>query len=109
MRGKVDLPHGEDEEERITPAGAGKSSLLTGCNDTGWDHPRGCGEKADLCSVTTGGTGSPPRVRGKAHTNRHFCELTGITPAGAGKSKHIAMTILQNGDHPRGCGEKCRA
>ena len=49
--------------------------------------------------------GSPPQVRGKLRTSHTRLRPTGITPAGAGKTrKHRAC---QRGfkDHPRRCGE----
>ena len=54
------------------------------------------------------GTGSPPRVRGKAVLRVALCIGVGITPACAGKSFSLIhfLTICQ--DHPRVCGEKRR-
>ena len=65
MRGKgTDTLAGRDLH-RITPAYAGKS-----CQERkGWkaaqDHPRVCGEKADIMSFAVNELGSPPRMRGK--------------------------------------------
>ena len=91
---------------RITPAYAGKSSAAVFCGFLNGDHPRLCGEKADLFGVTTDYLGSPPPMRGKA------CEMfleksgDGITPAYAGKRRSPAWAILTTRDHPRLCGEK---
>ena len=51
------------------------------------------------------GAGSPPQVRGK-----HFDSIAEtadgrITPAGAGKTAFRSRFRVNNGDHPRRCGE----
>ena len=90
----------------ITPAYAGKSavkSLL--CHRVG-DHPRVCGEKFRLTSVTTPQRGSPPRMRGKELSVSAHCHICGITPAYAGKSEAVNGPGIAGKDHPRVCGEK---
>ncbi len=92
----------------ITPAYAGKSavkSLL--CHRVG-DHPRVCGEKFRLTSVTTPQRGSPPRMRGKELSVSAHCHICGITPAYAGKSEAVNGPGIAGKDHPRVCGEKWR-
>ena len=51
---------------RITPACAGKSSLLPIASGFVWDHPRMCGEKDHTYQQGLERMGSPPHVRGKA-------------------------------------------
>ena len=72
--------------QRITPAHAGKrsspSSRLVGLRE----HPRACGEKTPLLRFVSSGKGSPPRMRGKGRIRRRHTQVTGITPAHAGKS-----------------------
>ncbi len=52
--------------------------------------------------------GSPPQVRGKHQHNRYQSQVTGITPAGAGKTDERADISTGYEDHPRRCGEnKC--
>ena len=85
MRGKLShtpcvLPH-----DRITPAGAGKTS----CNS----------------SIITGKLGSPPQVRGKLRGHLATVKQNGITPAGAGKTPSIRHLAGGGRDHPRRCGE----
>ena len=66
MRGKVDELLEEVNGYGITPAHAGKSVKhypYTGLHE---DHPRACGEKVKLLPFEMAGTGSPPRMRGKA-------------------------------------------
>ena len=50
--------------------------------------------------------GSPPHVRGKAHSLRPAVASTRITPAYAGKSTLATAWELLHRDHPRVCGEK---
>ena len=53
--------------------------------------------------------GSSPRVRGKAQKQITPANLSGIIPAGAGKSFVEVNFDRLRSDHPRGCGEKLRA
>ena len=57
-----------------------------------WDHPRVCGEKATEDQLTAALSGSPPRMRGKVLGDLAGRELTGITPAYAGKSAMLFWT-----------------
>ena len=70
------------------------------------DHPRVCGEKRIRMIQKFLRRGSPPRMRGKAFPfcPRSFCSR--ITPAYAGKSQSIVVSVLFCRDHPRVCGEK---
>ena len=91
---------------RITPACAGKSFSRDGRHSLRWDHPRVRGEKTAFASAFRRISGSPPRVRGKAHAVRAAVGAVGITPACAGKrmDKQLDKAICK--DHPRVCGEK---
>ena len=106
MRGKGRVRHVFLPFSGITPAHAGKSSILVAHWSAVWDHPRTCGEKSGSMSNFSRCSGSPPHMRGKVpyHDNAWF--LTRITPAHAGKS--FARNALQTSceDHPRTCGEK---
>ena len=53
-------------------------------------------------------SGSPPRVRGKAHDRRPAAAAVGITPACAGKRRSPSPSSARSWDHPRVCGEKRR-
>ena len=70
----------------ITPARAGKTRK----NATGvcgkQDHPRACGENLNASLASPFFPGSPPRVRGKHLLAVGRRNLTGITPARAGKT-----------------------
>ena len=86
MRGKEGLFAGNQGEERITPAYAGKS--ITGY----WnlvaveDHPRLCGEKSSIHTLGKKQSGSPPPMRGKEGKLENLTDSVRITPAYAGKS-----------------------
>ena len=49
--------------------------------------------------------GSPPQVRGKRISSTNFIFISGITPAGAGKTKCKLSQRAFRKDHPRRCGE----
>ena len=57
------------------------------------DHPRRCGENAVFFAACLNVIGSPPQVRGKLDSDEPAAGLTGITPAGAGKTYRHAVTI----------------
>ena len=108
MRGKVMKSGTSSLNSRITPAYAGKSILYAAGAFCSWDHPRVCGEKIIIGKRQVGKTGSPPRMRGKAHRASGRNALSGITPAYAGKRSWKESRPCACGDHPRVCGEKCR-
>ena len=93
-------------QQRITPAYAGKSfrDSSGGCG-TG-DHPRLRGEKRSESVGSYSRTGSPPLTRGKVPAEEGKNGGPRITPAYAGKSSaaHILFYALR--DHPRLRGEK---
>ena len=67
-----------------------------------------CGEKSRVCPRSDPGTGSPPRVRGKARGCLRRPVSQRITPACAGKSVLFNIYQVIAEDHPRVCGEKAR-
>ena len=90
----------------ITPAWAGKSSPRFCTAPPAQDHPRVGGEKQARPGQVGPQPGSPPRGRGKAARRRSRRQLTGITPAWAGKS--ISVPSIQSGaggSPPRGRGK----
>ena len=106
MRGKGELPCPVNGLNGITPAYAGKSFFDDPPKSLFEDHPRLCGEKANLLGVTTDYLGSPPPMRGKDKITLSVFIFKRITPAYAGKSEIVPC--FENGikDHPRLCGEK---
>ena len=91
---------------RITPAYAGKSSIVSPSSAVDWDHPRLCGEKFQKNRRSPCYKGSPPPMRGKVVDTRSKPSGVGITPAYAGKSKIDHFQFFPFWDHPRLCGEK---
>ena len=85
VRGKPELFDGMTDEERITPAGAGKTVQLRKREQFLLDHPRRCGENTAKCSNII--------ISGR------------ITPAGAGKTLQRLVRRVAERDHPRRCGE----
>ena len=93
---------------RITPACAGKSSIVPSSVLRRRDHPRLCGEKVGLTGTPAPNGGSPPPVRGKDHLHSRLAQAGGITPAYAGKSSARSRRRASSTDHPRLCGEKSK-
>ena len=91
---------------RITPACAGKSSIVPSSVLRRRDHPRLCGEKERTQRARGTQPGSPPPVRGKALCTPGRTHPPRITPACAGKRASPSSPWSHAGDHPRLCGEK---
>ena len=106
MRGKATGPPRSCGPGGITPAYAGKSSIIPHPQGVFKDHPRVCGEKYEPETGPWRYLGSPPRMRGKASGVRSFRWAVGITPAYAGKSILCPAHFGVVWDHPRVCGEK---
>ena len=109
VRGKPDTPADETETDRITPAGAGKTTRhKASCNHSP-DHPRRCGENLTICPPPKCRLGSPPQVRGKqAHEHSNHLQQR-ITPAGAGKTEwHIHGDAIAAGSPPQVRGKPRR-
>ena len=86
MRGKGIVRLEKSVDTGITPAYAGKSFAFL--------------------SIFSTMSGSPPPMRGKAHSSS-ISQYTGrITPAYAGKRDGVCGTRSKLEDHPRLCGEK---
>ena len=88
VRGKQTVCGHAPPDGRITPAGAGKTGVLS--------------------TLFAGGVGSPPQVRGKLSFNPYIFFRTWITPAGAGKTHFITIYSNATKDHPRRCGENLK-
>ena len=108
MRGKVSAFLAGITTEGITPAHAGKSSMLVVCLKSQRDHPRACGEKPTCPGPASGSPGSPPRMRGKVPLKAEGYDADRITPAHAGKSVILPFVDRFPTDHPRACGEKTK-
>ena len=105
VRGKLTKVKQGISEQRITPAGAGKTFTSLLRHNRFEDHPRRCGENMYITMTALGFLGSPPQVRGKLPQFVILPEQVGITPAGAGKTQSSDVSTLSATDHPRRCGE----
>ena len=105
MRGKHVFTDIIENEDRITPADAGKTSGCLVYRGSHKDHPRGCGENRARELYQEQYAGSPPRMRGKPVNLRLIAAAVGITPADAGKTFTFEPVCYAAEDHPRGCGE----
>ena len=106
MRGRVDSIETGDLVHGITPAYAGKSGKIQKWPCAPWDHPRVCGEEWGGVLKEAARKGSPPRMRGRGVRHREGAHSPGITPAYAGKSPILSLTLPIRMDHPRVCGEE---
>ena len=106
MRGKAVLASTTLYRSGITPAYAGKRDLVISGSGDIEDHPRVCGEKMQPPTPSSGGMGSPPRMRGKVYKITPPWFSIRITPAYAGKRAWFSYCGCQDRDHPRVCGEK---
>ena len=85
MRGKDRYDGNAVQDDRITPAYAGKRSVAIERSTSSRDHPRLCGEKFFEDFSVSFSTGSPPPMRGKGQPGITGSGSFRITPAYAGK------------------------
>ena len=105
VRGKPVVEVRRQKYKGLIPACAGKTTCLALVADSGWAHPRVCGENF----TTVGGLptieGSSPRVRGKRHDYPSFGTRRRLIPACAGKTLRPSSLPSAREAHPRVCGE----
>ena len=106
MRGKEGEKVLVIDQERITPAYAGKRLPPLDAASLSRDHPRICGEKKIRLVASGECSGSPPHMRGKVSALESGASSHRITPAYAGKSERMWSRKGRYEDHPRICGEK---
>ena len=90
---------------RITPARAGKTRKGRENSAPNEDHPRSCGKDQGYAGRPHPSPGSPPLVRERQAYVDDQINLSGITPARAGKTGRHRYTNRRPGDHPRSCGK----
>ena len=105
VRGKLTKVKQGITEQRITPAGAGKTRRCPHLYSGLPDHPRRCGENFRHAVFACRNSGSPPQVRGKPFASTPDQVNARITPAGAGKTIWMSELARLDEDHPRRCGE----
>ena len=106
MRGKGGIEDSDKIADGITPAYAGKRTILLFQSMVCRDHPRLCGEKEHQFQQCRSSRGSPPPMRGKGLCCHLIPSFYGITPAYAGKRVSGLDVDRLEEDHPRLCGEK---
>ena len=106
MRGAGLCEVGAQFQAGIIPACAGSRQAVEERPNVQRDHPRVCGEQAQLRAVVELGVGSSPRVRGAVRSPTKTSEDEGIIPACAGSSAGACTGLLTGRDHPRVCGEQ---
>ena len=89
----------------LIPARAGKTHLLLRFLWCLWAHPRACGENARTHTGADHAPGSSPRVRGKRADRCAGLARLGLIPARAGKTHEHGVAVVDDGAHPRACGE----
>ena len=93
------------DSDRITPAYAGKTSVLLDSENFLGDHPRVFGKNFKKRHNEWRDLGSPPRMREKHLMQVDIVPCPGITPAYAGKTFLLAKCTSSLEDHPRVCGK----
>ena len=89
----------------IIPAHAGNTAGADVKRAPVWDHPRACGEHVTGQFVFPDELGSSPRMRGTLSAILSGNWTSGIIPAHAGNTGDVIRAYVENGDHPRACGE----
>ncbi len=109
VRGTLPSPRGPTVRQRFIPAGAaGNAADGRRSEGTAPVHPRGCGERRPVASVTMASIGSSPRVRGTQPARAGGSAGERFIPAGAGNASRSSSARPPPPVHPRGCGERPR-
>ena len=104
VRGQRVLSIAFGTPERIIPARAGPTQILS-FNSALWaDHPRSCGANLFRVSTHLLPIGSSPLVRGQRFERPVLRRRLRIIPARAGPTTFIKVEHSRFTDHPRSCG-----
>ena len=105
MRERRNSPYRKRFYDGITPAYAGKTSIVSEISFLDGDHPRVCGKdiekEEEYCNIG----GSPPRMRERRGQGYATPANARITPAYAGKTHTARCRDEGVRDHPRVCGK----
>ena len=99
-RGRRDRRIRRSHCRRITPACAGKTRTSSRRPTCLKDHPRMRGEDGSPSLRRRSGTGSPPHARGRRGQDAPRKEGSGITPACAGKTRRLVMSVYSSKGSP---------
>ena len=91
--------------DRLIPAHAGKTSMISASASGAGAHPRSRGENMFIAPVPCSRTGSSPLTRGKRSGDPASGSVTGLIPAHAGKTASSKSHRPQTRAHPRSRGE----
>ena len=105
VRGTRDQHREGASFQGIIPACAGNTRCPAARRALSRDHPRVCGEHSRWTDPEEGTVESSPRVRGTQGCSAGRVKVSGIIPACAGNTGHLARSPLPTRDHPRVCGE----
>ena len=105
VRGTRDQHREGASFQGIIPACAGNTRCPAARRALSRDHPRVCREHSRWTDPEEGTVESSPRVRGTQGCSAGRVKVSGITPACAGNTGHLARSPLPTRDHPRVCGE----
>ena len=94
-----------DDDRRLIPAHAGKTSTPDFGSGHLGAHPRSRGENAAHDCLAPGGSGSSPLTRGKLEQLHPGLVTARLIPAHAGKTTYRAGVQLTARAHPRSRGE----
>ena len=86
VRGKPGRACPPGEGPGLIPACAGKTRCRRPTGEEVTAHPRACGENGAQREISSGGSGSSPRVRGKRNPRRNSQRPPRLIPARAGKT-----------------------
>ena len=105
VRGALSLYQPRRHSGGIIPACAGSTSTPSATLPARRDHPRMCGEHAEIAAWGNDCWGSSPHVRGAQGVHQRDSPEDGIIPACAGSTRCLSYACRKMGDHPRMCGE----
>ena len=104
-RGKHRIQGNLQDEARLIPAHAGKTSSSVGASSTAEAHPRSRGENTPPAGALVCVTGSSPLTRGKLLRLDRGGGSGRLIPAHAGKTSRRACRSRRTWAHPRSRGE----
>ena len=91
--------------DRLIPAHAGKTCLVTRAGQSTGAHPRSRGENASALARAFASRGSSPLTRGKLMLTLSTSVGARLIPAHAGKTRASAARAPTRAAHPRSRGE----
>ena len=105
VRGELVVVERDHGDERLTPAGAGRTRRAGADTPQCPAYPRRCGENRFNHPTGAATKGLPPQVRGEPTTTCGNGRRTRLTPAGAGRTPTYRRRPGMHQAYPRRCGE----